>query len=212
MRHEVPLKGGKRDGLFIQYFETGEVESKTYYAKGKRNGRSVIYYKNGKIRQDRVYKDGTCLTAKDFTEEGFLRQVTTYDSAGRIFDYFSYNPDGTRDFAPLTKKAIFIVSRDTIALGEKYLAYIRLGNRQFDKVDVVLGDISDSQIVQKNPRLPKVDSLTAMVSFVPDSIGRNQITGVIFESSHSENSPDSMDVIPFKHYYYVEAPVSARKQ
>ncbi len=200
LKHEVFLKDGKPEGLGIVYFESGKVQSRTYWKNGKKHGRSVVYYENGNLYQENDYKDDVCQISREYTEDGNLIEMRVYDSLGRIFDYYIYNKDGSRNFARETKDPIFIREKDTVNLGENYKAWIRLGNRQFNHVDVIIGDISDPKIVKKNLPLPKVDNLTSILSIKADSIGLRGISGVVFERS---TTSDSLDLIPFTHRFYV---------
>lgn len=204
LKHQVILKNGKYDGLAIYYFESGKVQSKVYWKDGRKHGKSVIYFENGNVRQENQYVEGTrCCISKDYTEDGFLEQITELDSSGRIVDYYSYKKDGSRDFSREKKDPIFIPEGDTLILGETYPTEIRLGNRQYDNIEVVIGDIQDPYIAKKNPPLPKKDSLTSIINITADSIGLRRISGIVIERSATS---DSLDVIPFTHRFYVKPP------
>lgn len=200
LKHEVLLKNGEPDGLGIVYFESGKVQSRTYWKEGKKHGKSITYYENGKIRQENEYRENVCQTSKDYTEDGFLEEIRTYDSLGRIFDYYNFKKDGTRDFSRRKKDPIFIPRKDTVAVGEDYVADIRLGNRQYDNIEVIIGDIEDPYVAKKNPPLPRKDSLTSTLIIKPDSAGLTEISGIVIERSATS---DSLDVIPFTHRFYV---------
>lgn len=195
LKHEVILKKGKYDGLGINYYESGKILSKTYWKDGKIDKASIFYYENGNIKQENEYRDGTVLRSKNYTEEGLLEQITIWDSLGNIIDYNSYNKDGSRK----AKDPIFIPEGDTLILGETYPTLIRLGNRQYDNIEVVIGDIEDPDIAKKSPPLPKKDSLTSIINIKADSLGLRKISGIVIERSY----PDSIDVIPFTHRFYV---------
>jgi hypothetical protein len=202
LKHEVMLINGKPEGLGIVYFENGKTQSKTYWKEGKKHGKSIIYYENGNIRQENEYEEGISLSSKDYTEDGYFRQLTVYDSLGRISDYYCYDKSGARNFSKETKKPIFITVNDTINLGDSYTADIRLGNRQFASVEVFLGKL-DRGIIKNNPPLPRKDSLslTSILIIKPDTVGEIEITGVVFERNEKW---DSLDVIPFSHRFYVK--------
>jgi hypothetical protein len=201
LRHKVILKNGKPEGLGMTYFDNGKVLSKVDWKNGKKHGQSIFYYENGKVRQENLYEEGLCLKSKDYTDDGYLDQITEYDSLGRIFDTFRFNKDGTRNFSREAKDPIFIPEVDTVTIGENYIVEIRLGNRQFSNIDVIIGDIEDPKIIIKNKPLPKKDSLTSILSIKADSVGLKKISGVVFERNQKW---DSMDVIPFTHRFYVK--------
>lgn len=204
LAHQVLLnKNGEPEGLGVNYYESGKVKSETYWKNGKKHGKSTFYYEDGKLQQVSEYKLGIPLRVEDYTEDGHLKQVTIYDSRGRIFDYYNYKKDGTRDFNYETKDPIFIPEKDTVSVGENYVAAIRLGNRQYSHVDVIIGDPGDPEIIKKNKPLPKKDSLTSILNIKADSAGPQEISGVVFERNQKW---DSMDVTPFTHRFYVKPP------
>lgn len=204
LKHEVILKNGKPEGLATTYYESGKVLSKVDWKEGKRHGKGVIYYENGNVQQENEYVDGVrCCISRDYTENGTLAQVTILDSMGRIVDYYSYKKDGTRDFSREKKDPIFIPQGDTLILGETYPTLIRLGNRQYDNIEVIIGDIEDPYMAKKNPPLPKKDSLTSIINIKADSLGLRKISGIVIERSATS---DSLDVIPFTHRFYVKPP------
>lgn len=204
LKHQVILKNSKYEGLATYYFESGKIQSKVYWKDGKKHGKSVVYFENGNVRQENQYVGGTrCCISKDYTQDGFLEQITELDSSGRIVDYYSYKKDGTRDFSWEKKDPIFIPQGDTLILGENYPSLIRLGNRQYDNIEVVIGNIEDPYIAKKNPPLPKKDSLTSIINIKADSLGLRKISGIVIERSATS---DSLDVIPFTHRFYVKPP------
>lgn len=200
IKHQIPVRNEKRNGLGISYYENGNIMAKSDWKDGKLDGQKVFYRENGKLQQVSQYRDGLPLRVEDYTDDGYLRQITVYDSAGRIFDYYSYKRDGTRDFSFETKDPIFIVKKDTVSVGENYIAMIRLGNRQYSHVDVIIGDPGDPQIIKKNAPLPKKDSLTSILTIKADSAGPREISGVVFERSLKW---DSLHVTPFTHRFYI---------
>lgn len=132
LKHEVLLINGKPEGVAVMYFESGKILSKTHCKNGKKHGKSVFYYENGNVEQESVFKENLYQTTMAYTEDGFLKQIRIYDSLGRLFDFYKYNKDGTRNFGPGTKDLIFLTEKDTVSVGEDFIAEIRLGNRQFD--------------------------------------------------------------------------------
>jgi antitoxin component YwqK of YwqJK toxin-antitoxin module len=200
LKHEVLLINGKPEGLALMYFESGKILSKTHWKNGKKHGASVFYYENGNVEQESVFKEDLYQITKAYTEDGFLKQIRVYDSLGRLFDFYKYKKDGSRDFGPRTKDLIFIPERDTVSHGEEFTTEIRLGNRQFDNIEVIIGDIEDSTMIKDNPPLPKKDSLTSMLRIKAEASGVMKITGIVIERSATS---DSLDAIPFTYPLFV---------
>lgn len=200
IKHQIPLSNGQRNGLATSYYESGAIMAKSNWKDGQLDGQKIFYHENGKIQQVGQYRDGIPFRVEDYTDVGYLRQVTVYDSAGRVFDYYTYKRDGTRDFSFETKDPIFIVKKDTVSVGENYIAMIRLGNRQYSHVDVFIGNPKDPQIIKKNAPLPKKDSLTSILTIKADSAGPSEVSGVVFERSLKW---DSLHVTPFTHRFYI---------
>ena len=57
-RGKGKLKNGKREGLWVHYWDNGQISSKGTYKDGKREGPWVIYYKNGQLMTKGTYKNG----------------------------------------------------------------------------------------------------------------------------------------------------------
>lgn len=200
IKSEVPKKNGKRHGASYAYFSNGNLQSKAEWQDGMRHGKAVIYFDNGKVRQENDYKHDVLQKSIDYNLKGYKQEERLYDDKGRVVDYFNFREDGSRDFSGDLKDPIFIRERDTVEVGEEYVADIRLGNRQFDSVLVYIGDITDPYITKKTTPLRQKDDLTSIFKIETSTAGLNSISGVIIEWS---TKSDSFDVIPFTHRFYV---------
>lgn len=200
LRHEVTLKNGLPEGLSVNYYPSGAIMSKAYWRNGKKHGPATSYYEDGKIRQESYFERGICQVATDYHNEGRKMQITYFDSLERYFDYVRFQPNGERDYSPESKRVLFLPLKDTVRKGEEYVAAIRLGNRQFDWIEVILGDLDDPEMPLKNPPLPMKDSLTAIVRVKADSTGLRLLTGIVIERS---SQSDSLAVTAFEHKYFV---------
>ena len=49
---------GKLQGNYIPYYENGELQSKVNYVDGIEQGEVIEYYENGEIKEIKNYKDG----------------------------------------------------------------------------------------------------------------------------------------------------------
>ena len=52
------FKNGKRDGSWLDYWENGQLQSKTNHKNGKLEGSWVSYHLNGQLRDKGQYKNG----------------------------------------------------------------------------------------------------------------------------------------------------------
>ncbi len=52
------FKNGKRDGSWLDYWESGKLQSKTNHKNGILEGSWVSYFGNGQLSSTRNYKDG----------------------------------------------------------------------------------------------------------------------------------------------------------
>jgi len=203
LRYEVFIIDGKRHGRAKEYFPNGKIKAISNWKYGKLDGEEVIFLANGSRRQVNEYKDGALSISWDYAKEGHVIEKRLYDSLGHIVDFFSYKSDGTRDFSFGKKDPIFIPPTDTFVLGMTYPTLIRLGNRQYDNIEVIIGDITDPDIARKNQPLSKKDSLTSILDITADSLGLRKISGIVIERS---STSDSVDVVPFTHRFYVIPP------
>lgn len=200
LKFKVRLVNGKREGLGIEYYDNGSVFSESFWKDGKRSGTETVYRRNGRTQRVTIFENDKYVRAEDYAPEGYLEEVTLYDSLGQVVDFCFYKENGERDFNRSKKDPVFITQNDTIELGDEYRALVRLGNRQFAYVDFVIGDINDPDVLKHNKPLPKKDSLTAILRITPKSAGLNEISGVVLERTKTW---DSIDVIPFTHRFYV---------
>jgi antitoxin component YwqK of YwqJK toxin-antitoxin module len=50
-----------KQGLVIQYYESGKVESKSNYVDGQLQGEYITYYESGEIKETKNFKDGVLI-------------------------------------------------------------------------------------------------------------------------------------------------------
>ena len=92
-----------------------------------------------------------------------------------------------------------ISKTDTIEFGEYYEAEIRLGNKKWDSIRVVLGKWEDYQSLF-NKSLPSIDSVTSFVRVKADKEDKNTIEGTIIEVNTLHT--DSAIIHPFKIFFF----------
>ena len=79
LKQEGVFKADKREGVFTDYYVSGEVSARSPYVGGLRNGEDVDYYKSGKIRGKRTYKEGKREGAeKWYYESGAVEETGEY--------------------------------------------------------------------------------------------------------------------------------------
>ena len=79
LKQEGVFKADKREGVFTDYYVSGEVSARSPYAGGLRNGEDVDYYKSGKIRGVRTYKNDKREGAeKWYYESGAVEETGEY--------------------------------------------------------------------------------------------------------------------------------------
>jgi hypothetical protein len=208
LKLEVPLRSARRNGELIEYFESGEIKSKGHWEDGEQEGKTTVYYTNGNIEQEYIYEKGiVCCEAKFYREDGTLREIQFFDDFGRMIDYKKFKRDGNQNLDIQTRLPIILSVRDTVNEGDYYLSEIRLGNRRFNTIEVIIGNRDDPALLGK-PRLPMKDSVTALLKIKAEIVGRNILEGVIIEINDA--SQDSLLVIPFSKAFYVkEGPTSS---
>ena len=201
IEYEVPLIDGQRNGVLKEYYETGELKGFSTWSNGKLHGESKLFYKNGSLMQVNHHNHGSrCCESKFYSESEILREVQYFDDEGRLFDYEKFTVEGVRSTNLKSKSAIVIVEKDTLDYGETFKGFIRLGNREFNSIEVVLGDPSDRYILT-NPKLPKADPLTGLLKIEETTTGVNTIKGVVVERDSTEGA--ELVIVPFEYSFYV---------
>lgn len=80
--------------------------------------------------------------------------------------------------------------RDTISINEDFLFYATIGNRRYNSVEGVLGNIDDRYLLT-NPKLPKLNPVTVIIKIDKDSIkhGVNLYSGALVNLDSAERDP-----------------------
>jgi antitoxin component YwqK of YwqJK toxin-antitoxin module len=58
LKSEVFIYNGKKEGVYKEYYEDGELLSEVNYINGKKNGIYNSYYDNGQLSSEINYIDG----------------------------------------------------------------------------------------------------------------------------------------------------------
>ncbi len=67
---EGAYKDGKKDDVWVWYYENGSKKRETNYRNGKIHGLSIIWYKNGQKRSEIIYDNGQNVKQYRWDEEG----------------------------------------------------------------------------------------------------------------------------------------------
>lgn len=67
---EVNVIRGKMEGLRKYYYRTGEVLEELNWLRGKRHGPRKCYYPNGKVYLEQEFNEGICVITKKFNHQG----------------------------------------------------------------------------------------------------------------------------------------------
>jgi antitoxin component YwqK of YwqJK toxin-antitoxin module len=84
------LNDGKKEGLWIYFYETGEIEREIEYKNGVEDGSFKLYHKNGQIAVESTHIDGkTVGLFIEYYENGHLKQVTEFiNDMGYAIDFW----------------------------------------------------------------------------------------------------------------------------
>lgn len=192
---------GRKNGIEVEYFESGDTSVYRNWLNGKRNGKSAVYFQNGNVEQINHFKNGVrCCEALFYDEKGFLKEIQYLNNKGNVIDYKKFNEKGIQIRDPNSSLALAVPKKDTIELGEYYEAEIRLGNKRWDSIRVVLGAWEGHQTLIA-PNLPAIDSVTSFLRVEATGEGPNTIDGTIIEVNRAH--PDSLMIHTFSIYFFV---------
>ena len=79
------MKDGKKDGPWVMYFDSGQLEYKGTYNNGKKEGPWVSYWDNGQLLSKGTYKNGKKEGPwVSFWSDGRLNQKGTYKNGKKV--------------------------------------------------------------------------------------------------------------------------------
>ena len=89
------VKDGKKDGEWLEYFESGQLYKKYNYKDGKKEGEQFYYYENGKLRSKVNYRYGKTEGERLwYYENGQLGVKGMYKNDKRENEWFFYYENG----------------------------------------------------------------------------------------------------------------------
>lgn len=104
--YKVQMINGKKQGEMIEYYQTGEIKSKSQFINDVQTGRMVRYFKNGAIREVQYfegnkqqngdttfYENGNLQFIVEYTDGIKNGYVKKYDSTGTMYFNAKYRMD-----------------------------------------------------------------------------------------------------------------------
>ena len=90
------IRNGKREGIWVEYHDNGQLRSKGTLKDGKWDGPWVLYYENGQLWFKGTYKDGKWDGPwVQYHDNGQLRSKGTYKGGEKEDDWVYYSSDGS---------------------------------------------------------------------------------------------------------------------
>jgi len=103
------VKGALKDGIYKEYFDTGEIWRETTYKDGKEDGSIRIYYRNGKLQAESTKRDGkTDGIVRMYYEDGTLQHDWHYKEDKPDGSWKWFREDGTLIMLNVYKDSILI--------------------------------------------------------------------------------------------------------
>lgn len=172
---------GKKDGLFKEYYNTGNIAAKLNFHNDLLVGETTLYNNNGGISE-----------------------LQYYDSLGKLYDIKKFNSDGTRN-----KRIIPLpwLAEDTVSFGDTIDFNLRLAN--LTDMRYLNGTFFRcSNFIHSNDKLLMTDTLDIVRSkenyyslrLYSDKLGEQFLRGLLVISF----GKDSSHVYPVERPYFVK--------
>ena len=81
----IPIKNGKVEGLYKEYYKSGALWYEANYKNGKKEGLAKEYYESGALRGEANYKNGKPEgLVKEYYESGALKSEVNFKDGIRV--------------------------------------------------------------------------------------------------------------------------------
>lgn len=202
----VEIENGKWNGKYISFYKSGNLETEANYLDGQVHGKTYIYYDSSeKIISQIVFYNHAMLkdTTFLFTKEGWMYEYQVFNDSGELIDYRKFYKADSQNTDYETMKPLFFSLRDTISKNEDFIAYATIGNRRYNSIEGVLGNINDRYLLKK-PKLLKLNLVTVIIRIDKDSIdqGVNFFSGALVNLDSILRDP--LVVVSFEGKFYVK--------
>ena len=95
LKEEYFINAGKKEGIYKEYYENGQLCVEVNYINGTMNGIYKLYYENGQLWEEMNYIDGKINGIfKSYYSNGQLMEEVNYIDDKRNGIYKSYHYDG----------------------------------------------------------------------------------------------------------------------
>jgi len=193
------------DSTCKYFYRSGVIKSIYKYSQGSINGYYTSYYESGNVHEERLYNSGQiieCFTY--FDSSNLLKEIKKYhiiDGENQINELIVFNKNqdtliGESNFLKT------IIPRDTIKLGDKFHAKIKLTAPYFDKSRIIgYFAVPDDSV---NIREIYSGSYTINYEYKPTEKGIYPLSGYIYEIEVGGND-DSVAIrkMFFNYKYHV---------
>jgi len=92
---EIPLKGGYKHGLAVNFYQDGKIKNEIMYVDGVKQGRATTYYENGALYRESTFVDGKLDgIQKRYYDDGKLMAEVPYKDGELQTGTKEYNKSG----------------------------------------------------------------------------------------------------------------------
>jgi antitoxin component YwqK of YwqJK toxin-antitoxin module len=194
-------------GVCSIYYNSGNLKSVGIYSNGLLQGLYRSFYDTSISIVQSISKmqNGENIdTTFYYSIDGWVKDYWVFNKNGDLTDCKIFYKKDSQDLDLNLLKVLMYPPKDTILVGEDYVVYATLGNREYNSVEGVLGDIVNKRYLLNNPKLPKANAVTVIIRISSDSIkkGENYFSGALVNLDSSIRDP--LKVVCFEKSFYVK--------
>lgn len=204
-KYEVPITSdGIMHGEMSEYFASGELKSEMIWTYGTMSGDYIEYYKNGKVKKRGTYLGNVPLDIfKYFYPDGNIEHIEVYQE-GMVVDFMYYDEEGN-----LKKEyynIVFSPKYDTVSQGGKYIIDMRVFNKVYDSLAVIVGKLDKNGFITDTTQILKLEEGIYSYNLNTSKLGWNYFGGIAYNFASEVNQKDTSKIlgISFKYEYFVE--------
>jgi hypothetical protein len=166
LRAEVPMKGGRRNGLATEYYTNGKKHLVINYVDGKNHGLTTRYYDTGGLYEETMYEKGEMHgLRKRYRKDGKLASEAKYNNGNPCIGLKEYLTDGT---PKKNYPTIVVEPVDRLLKDGTYSLRLSMSDKT-QKVTFYEGQLEGGCISQRLDELPptSVKGVSEMKFFLP---------------------------------------------
>ena len=163
IKTEYHMLNGRKEGIYTEYYSSGEKHYDKCYKHGLLNGKVIEYFENGKIKRKGQFIDG-----KGY---GFFRYYNSRNKLDSLQEFVLLNPDSIIDsFFDNTKSYKYkesclnrhiVYDKNEKPILEKSLYFII----KFTKNNLIIGDSLEVELMFCNPSNNKKNKFEVNVAY-----------------------------------------------